>query len=136
MDIAEHAIDTLVSEYAVEPGVRDLEQYAERLVGDYCRYADMAAEGQLKRVYTAMDIRNLFGPGQVIIHNFAINPGEVNAAYCREGKAYFFLVEASIVSGTGKFEVLGPMAKIQEDYAKVAYMCVKTRLPAISASVT
>lgn len=125
MAIDEAAVELLVCEYAVEPGARDLEQYAERLVGDYCRYSAIAGENQSKRVYTVMDIKRLLGPGRTVIHNFAINPGEVNEAFYHNGKAHFFLVEALVAPGSGKFEVLGPMAKIQEDYAKVAYMCVR-----------
>lgn len=122
--VDEDAIDLLVSEYAVEPGARDLEQYAERFVGDYCRHADdnMA---HAKRTYTVEDVKELFGPGRAVVRNFAINPGEVNAAFYHDGKAHFFLMEASVTPGSGKFEVLGPIGKIQEEYCKVAYWCVR-----------
>lgn len=45
-------------------------------------------------------------------------PGVVNAAFCHKGVAHFFAVEASVRPGTGQFETLGPMAKIQTQYAK------------------
>lgn len=119
------ALELLVSEYALEPGARDLEQYAERFVGDYCLHADTGEGPPVKRIYKTEDIRALFGPGRAIVRNFAINPGEVNGAYCRQGRACFFLLEASIVPGSGKFEVLGPVPKLQEEYCKAAYWCVR-----------
>lgn len=124
MDVDEDAVDLLVSEYAVEPGARDLEQYAERFVGDFCRHMDDEAIHS-KRTYTVEDVKEMFGPGRAVVRNFAINPGEVNAAFYHNGKAHFFLIEASVTPGSGKFEVLGPIGKIQEEYCKVAYWCVR-----------
>lgn len=124
MGVDEEAVDLLVSEYAVEPGARDLEQYAERFVGDYCRHADDDLL-HAKRTYTVEDVKEMFGPGRAVVRNFAINPGEVNAAFYHNGKAHFFLMEASVTPGSGKFEVLGPIGKLQEEYCKVAYWCVR-----------
>ncbi len=125
MTLADDAVDLLVADYAVEPGARDLEQYAERFIGDYCRHADFGGREQPRRVYTVRDMKDLFGPGRTVVRSFAINPGEVNAAFYYQGRAHFFMIEASVFPGTGKFEVLGPMAKIQEEYCKVAYYCVR-----------
>ena len=126
--VSEEAVDVLVAEYALEPGARDLEQYAERLIGNYCLDTDGATDPCAKRVYTTSDIRNLFGPGKSVVHNFAIHPGEINAAFYHNGKAHFFLLEAAIVPGTGKLEILGPMAEIQKEYCKVAYTCVRNTI--------
>lgn len=123
--LTEDAEDLLVSEYAVEPGVRDLEQCAERFVGDYCRQAEVVSAAQKMYLYTVEDVKRLFGPRQHVVHNFAITPGLVSAAFYHDGCAYFFVLEASVTfSGTGKFEVLGPMTNIQKDYCKVAYYCI------------
>lgn len=128
VQLEEEALDLLISEYALEPGARDLEQYAERFVGDYCRHSDTEVDKALQRVYTVDDIRDLLGPGRRISRHFAINPGQVNAAFYHEGKAYFFLVEAAVVPGTGKFKALGPMSKIQEEYCEVAYWCARNTI--------
>lgn len=122
LGVTEEAAELLVSSYALESGVRDLEQYAERLIGDYCRAADL--DEQYKHVYSADDIKTLLGPGRRVKHSYVGVAGEVNAAFYHHGEAYFFMVEASVRPGNGKFEVLGPMAKIQEEYCKVAYLCV------------
>ncbi len=126
MTLTDEAEELLVSDYAVEPGARDLEQYAERFIGDYCRFTDACTTIQLARVYTADDVKQLFGPGRHVVRSFAINPGQVNSAFYHNGRAHFFMLEASVApNGSGKFEVLGPMAKIQEEYCKVAYHCVR-----------
>ena len=125
MMLEEDALELLTSEYAMEPGARDLEQYAERFIGDYCRHVDDCNHSRSIRVYTSQDVRELFGPGKAVVRSFAINPGEVNAAFYHEGSAHFFLMEASIMPGNGKFEVLGPVSKMQAEYCKVAYQCVR-----------
>ena len=123
IQLEDAAVDVLVSEYALEPGARDLEQYAERFVGDYCRHAD--AEGDSDKVYTVEKVRALLGPGRAVVRRFAANPGQVNAAFYHEGKAYFFLVEAVVTPGKGDFKVLGPVGQTQQEYCKVAYWCVR-----------
>lgn len=125
MQVSGKAVDLLVSAYATEPGVRDLEQYAERLVGDYCLQTSAANSDLHTRIYTEEDLRKLFGQSPAITRRFMAHPGEINTAFYHEGTAHFFPVEACIVPGSGKFEVLGPVAKIQEEYCKAAYWCVR-----------
>ena len=131
LEIENAATDLIVTEYAVEPGARDLERYAERLTGDFCRQADGSGGhvlAQSKRVYSVEDVRKLLGPSRRIRRQFAINPGQINAAFYHDGKAYFFLVEAAIVPGTGKFSAIGPMTKMQEKYCEVAYWCARNTI--------
>lgn len=119
----EEAENLLISDYAIEPGVRDLEQFAERFIGDYCRQLE---DHPSPRTYTVQDLRQLLGPGKNIVRNIAIHPGQVNAAFYFNGSAHFFILEACVFpNGTGKFEVLGPVAPIQEQYCKVAYQCIR-----------
>lgn len=124
------AANLLVAEYALEPGARDLERYAERFAGDYRLYREENPGAVAKRVYTAQDIRNLFGPGRTVSRHVAANPGQINAAFYHQGKAHFFMLEATIVPGTGQLKVLGPMAKIQEEYCEVAYWCARSTISA------
>ena len=132
MQVSGKAVDLLVSAYATEPGVRDLEQYAERLVGDYCLQAAAANSDLHTRIYTEEDLRKLFGQSHTITRRFAAHPGEINTAFYHEGTAHFFPVEACIVPGSGKFEVLGPVAKIQEEYCKAAYWCVRNTVDPVA----
>lgn len=125
MSLTEEATDVLIDEYAREPGVRDLEKYAGRLVRHYCKFADASGDACVKRVYTVEDIRTIFGPSRKVTRSFAIHPGEVNAAFYHGGRAHFFIMEALVVPGSGKFETIGPMGKMQVDYCKAAYWCVR-----------
>lgn len=136
MGLKEDALELLTSEYALEPGARDLEQYAERFIGDYCRHVVNKEHPNSVRVYTTQDVRELFGPGKNIVRNFAINPGMVNSAYYHDGMAHFFLLEASIMPGSGKFEVLGPVSKMQAEYCKVAYWCVRSTTNAAACDLS
>ena len=124
------AMDLLVTEYALEPGARDLEQYAERFAGDYRLYREENPDAAKKRVYTAQDVCKLFGPGRTVSRHVAANPGQINTAFYHQGKAHFFMLEATIVPGTGQLRVLGPMAKIQEEYCEVAYWCARSTVSA------
>lgn len=119
--LTEDAVDTLVHEYAFTPGARDLEQYAERIIGNYCLAAE--ENENLKIQYFADDIRKILGDSHRNRRYICNLPGVVNAAFYHDGAAYFFAVEASVRKGSGKFEVLGALPKIQEEYAKIAYLC-------------
>lgn len=126
MALTDEATDVLISEYALELGARDLEQYAQRFVGNYCRYAAKSKNASTKRIYTVEDVRSLLGPGQKVVRKIAIHPGEVNAAFYHGGRAHFFLMEAVVIPGSGKFETIGPMGPMQTNYCKAAYWCVRS----------
>lgn len=120
--VDEAAVDLLISEYSVESGVREIEQFAARIVQNYC----LAADGEIrtKKHYGVEDIRRLFGPGKQIVRHFAIHPGQVNAAVSDNGKVRFLLLEAAVVPGSGKFHVIG-MGSRQRGYSEAAYWCVR-----------
>lgn len=128
LSLDNEAVDLLISEYALEPGARDLEQYAERFVGNYCRHLDENAKAEAARVYTAEDVKAILGPSCTISRHFAIYPGQINTAFYHDGKAHFFLMEAAIASGTGKFKVLGPVDKLQTDYCEAAFWCARNTI--------
>ena len=69
LTLADESVHQLCGEYATEPGVRDLEQYAERIIGDYLLRVEQ--EGILKKNYTPNDIAALLGKISSIVH--AIN---------------------------------------------------------------
>ena len=121
--LTQEGLTTLVEDYALEPGARDLEKIAGRLVGQYCREA-CKVKGPLKRSYCTDDLRKLLGPARKRKRRIAIHPGEINAAFYHGGKAHFFLLEVTVLAGTGKFETIG-MGQTQADYCKAAYMCVR-----------
>lgn len=126
--LEDDAVDLLVSEYTLEAGARDLEQYAERFVGNYSVYAEAQEDPNAPRVYTCQDIKDIFGPGKVLRRHLAATPGQINTAFYYNGLAHFFLVEASIFPGSGGFKVLGPIADLQKEYCEVAYWCARNTI--------
>jgi len=124
MSFAEEAVDEIVKEYAVEPGVRDLEKYAERFAGVICKHLNESGDSYCY-TFTVDDVKSLLGPGKRIHRNFAVNPGEINAVFYHEGRAHFFLLEAAVMPGGGKLKVLGPIPEVQKEYIRVAYECMK-----------
>lgn len=124
ISFTDEAVSLIVGEYAVAPGVRDLEQLAERFAGAYCMEAE-AQNTDHRRIFCKEDVRNLLGPSRKVLRTFAVNPGEINAAFYHAGKANFFLIEAVVTEGKGKLRVLGPVPNLQKEYIRAAYECVR-----------
>ncbi len=124
----EEAVDKLLSQYALEPGARDLEKFAERFVGRYCLEADSAPE--LDMVCSDRDVCSLLGPGKRVERSFALHPGEANFIYSHDGQCHIGMLEALVLPGTGKLEILGPMPAMQKEYCKVAWLCIRNTVDA------
>lgn len=120
LSFTEEAVQTLVRSYATAPGVRDLEQYAERFVGVYCLEADEHGK-DYRRTFTEEDLIPILGPAKAYTRCIAPMPGMVNSVYCADGMATHFLVEATCVPGIGNLTILGPLSQRQKDYIQVAY---------------
>ena len=126
MRISANAAALMIREYAVEPGVRDLERFSEIMIGDYCLLQDESdRKNELVKEYTEADIRRLFGRGNTLRRVFSSVPGEINAACYFDGIVKIFPVQASVEPGDGSFQVLGPMSKLQNQYCQTAYCCVR-----------
>lgn len=124
--LTEQAKQLVISDYAVEPGARDLEKISQRIVGHYCK---SDAEHTPHRRYTDKDIRALLGPSKVVRRGFIERPGQISTAYLHDGKVEFFLLEASARKGEGKFRVLGVKAELQKAYCEVAYEAFRSTCP-------
>lgn len=124
VSITEDALDLFLKAYAVDPGARDLEQYAERLAGAVS--VELAEKGEAcTQVFTSRELRELLGPGRLITRSFAALPGEINTLFYHDGAAHVFMLEVSVTEGTGQFKVLGPVPELQRDYLRVAYECLR-----------
>lgn len=113
----------LLQEYAPEPGVRDLERIAQRLVGNYCRLAEGPAFGGY--VYTPERLRELLGPGRRQKQIFLAYPGKVQGAVLTGSQVQLYTVEAKFSPGNGKFRVLGNLDDAQRSYCQAAYYCLR-----------
>jgi len=124
VSFTEDALELLLRAYAVEPGVRDLEQYAERIAGVVS--AELAEKGEAyTQLFTSHGLQKLLGPSKLAARTFAVQPGEINTLFYHEGAAHVFMLEVSITEGTGQFKVLGPVPDLQKDYIRVAYECLR-----------
>lgn len=124
LGFTQEAARLLIHEYAREPGARDLEQYAERFIGDFCRRADGAGKN-FRHTYTADEVKAILGPTGTVTQSFAVHPGQVNAAFFHDGSAHFFMLEATVLPGRGRFRVLGPLGPLQTEYCEAAYWAVR-----------
>ena len=128
MAFTPEAVGELVRGYAVEPGVRALEQYSERFAAALCTMLDQNGDDYC-HTFTVEEVIRQLGPSKRTTRSFAVNPGEINAVFYHEGTAHFFLLEASVASGSGKFQVLGPVPDLQKEYIQVAYECIRSTTP-------
>lgn len=127
VSFTDDAVDTLIRDYALEPGVRDLEKYSERFAGAFCKMREENGP-DYRHVFTGESVRSLLGPPNRIKRSFAVNPGEINSVFYHNGEAHLFLMEASVVPGSGKFAILGPVSELQKDYIRVAYECIRNTI--------
>lgn len=125
IQIDKAAVELLIDEYSIEPGAREIERFAGRIVRNYC----FCSTDTTQKIYYGIDdIPALFGRSKRIVRQIAIHPGQVNVAMCENGDVYFFLLEAAILPGNGKFKVIGPLDKQQQDCCENAYWAVRNTI--------
>ncbi len=124
VEMTPEARHSLFTQYALEPGARDLERIAERLAGRYLLLREL--EGIDHIVYTEDSLRALLGPPQTLTHHCAMFPGMVFSAFTRDGAAYAYAVQAVVRPGAGKLKLLHIDGQDQRAYCRVAYECAKT----------
>ena len=133
--LSDEALDCLVSSYASTPGIRDVEQMAERLTGDYLLREDSA---QPRDLYTPRDLRRIFGPEPRIRREFSAQPGLVMGAFIDGGSCREFIVEACLFRGEGRIEILGCGDRDDfRDEIRTAVLCLRNtmRLPLRKADI-
>lgn len=124
LSVTAEFISSLCKHYACEPGIRDLEQCAERLIGDYMLQAELV--GEKAKCYSDADLIHLFGDPHVETHSVIACPGMVKMAYVVDGQPHISLVQASIRPGTGIFQAIGAPSEYLKDCCHIAYECART----------
>lgn len=122
LSLSEEGKNCLLTQYAVEPGVRDLEQCAEKLISNYLLRKE--TEGLSGVTYSADGIRALLGPAQVLSRNLCMFPGMAISAFSREGSVSVVHVQALLRPGNGKLELINVGGEHQREYCRIAYECV------------
>lgn len=117
-------VERLCREYASEAGIRDLEQAAQRVVGDYLLRTEQ--EGLAGRQYTKQDLEELFGKKEGVIEcTLRMTPGQVKTMFCDGEVRQLVMVQATKRSGTGQFNMIGVPTEFYRDCCRVAFECVK-----------
>lgn len=119
------AMKCLLSDYAVTPGVRELEQAADKLVGDVLFRQEMEEQKSAVRLTTA-DVRRILGPGKSLRRSFGEAPGQALCVGAKNGVPTVFPLQATVRPGSGRFElfnVLGPGTL--HAYCRMAYEAVR-----------
>lgn len=124
MTVPREAEELLLREYAVEPGIRDLEKLAQRLVGNYCQMNETPNSGSY--TYTPALIRELLGPERRQVQTFLAVPGMVQGVLMSGGEVQFFQMEATVTPGHGEFQILGNLNETQKSYCRAAYCCLRS----------
>lgn len=124
LDLTQNAKEELITAYATEPGVRDLEQYAERLAGAYAREAE-GHDASFIRIYDVADIRRLLGVRKRLSRLVAVTCGEVSSICYDNGIGRDYLLEASVAPGRGDIKIFGGISECQKEYVKVAVELAK-----------
>lgn len=127
------AINTLIREYAVQPGIRDLEQFAEKMLSHYLFIQETDGVNSIE--FTETDLRKLLGPPIALERNFTTSPGMVFSAFLYDGKLSVISVQAQIKKGSGKLQTVNIESKSQREYCQMAYEAVRSRFHFLSENV-
>lgn len=119
--LTDEARDCLLRDYAREPGVRDLEQMAEKLVSNYLLKKE--EDGLNGIIFSIDDLRRMLGPSKMVQRHHAIQPGMAVGAYCRDGYASTFSFQAAVRPGRGELELINVAGEFQQEYCRLAYEC-------------
>lgn len=128
LTVTPELVELLCRDYATEAGVRDLEQAAQQIVGDYLLRSEQ--EGFASLSYTPQDLPRLFGAADKSIQRtLRPVPGQVWTMLCRSGSAEPVLIQASVRRGTGQLNLIGVPSAFYRDCCRVAFECVKSTCP-------
>lgn len=122
LTLTDGAKDLIFSQYASEPGVRDLERISEKLISNYLLQNEDSYLEQ-NSIFNKTDIRLILGPSKALRRQFFMRPGVAFGARCREGRAQIFSVQAAIQQGEGRLELLNVIGDHQKEHIRTAYEC-------------
>lgn len=124
IEVTDDFVDELCRFYATEPGVRDLEQYAERIVGDYL--LSVETQELNSKVYSKDDLPVLLGARPGFKQTLLAGPGIAKSIYLLNGQAGIALIQAVYRPGTGNLCVVGASSEFHRDCFRAAYECART----------
>ena len=121
------ALDCLIREYSVTPGVRELERLGECLAGEALCRRELGELGEREPLQLQPeDIRRILGPARAIRRNYADVPGQAFCAALWEGIPKIVPIQAAVHPGSGKTAFYNlPENSPQRAYAAMAVEAVR-----------
>lgn len=120
--LTKEAEDLLLKNYAILPGARDLEEYAERFVEMHLHEKRTLGQGRL--VYTEEDVRKTFGCEKQN-NPVILGCGEAIGLYQVDRAAKLFKIQVDVCPGTGQLQLINLGNTNQLEYCRAAYTAVK-----------
>lgn len=125
LKITDDAVDTIISGYCKEAGVRKL----ERIIGKLCRMSvKQILTGEKKSVkVTEKNISNYLGKPKFLKDIEVKKPtvGVVRGLAWTQVGGETLIIEVNSMKGTGKLELTGNMGNVMKESAKVAYSYIR-----------
>ncbi len=118
---SDKALESLIVDYATEPGARDLIQMADTLAAASERHLRENGEDHI-HTFESSELRYLLGPPKT--RRRETQPGVAAAFVYQDSSAYETWVQASSAPGEGAFRVLGA-SLLQREYLQAAFECVR-----------
>lgn len=122
------ALDTIISVYTSESGVRNL----EREIGSVCRkHARRLVEGTLspdqRQLVKGGDVRNYLGPQKLFPDRACEEPrvGSATGMAWTAAGGEIMHIEASLVPGKGSLVLTGSLGEVMKESAQIAYSYVR-----------
>lgn len=112
------ALEIFCTRYATQPGVRDLEQYGEKLLS---RFLYRRESGEENFCCDLDMLHSVLGPERCVERVMALFPGMVKTACRGERGVHCFPIQASARPGRGEMTLIGVHSKAVRDSCQVAY---------------
>ena len=132
LQIADSAIDTIISSYTREAGVRNL----ERCIAAICRKAarNIVEEGMESQRVTAKNLFDYLGHEKMLQEHIYDEPqkGVVNGLAWTEAGGELLRVEAVSMPGSGHIECTGTLGSVMKESAQIALSCLRSNCGAFS----
>lgn len=126
LQIADSAIDAIITSYTREAGVRNL----ERAIASICRKATrrIVEDGALTQHVTAKNIADYLGHEKAVADRVYSEPqkGVVNGLAWTEAGGELLRVEAVSMPGSGRIECTGNLGNVMKESAQIALSCLRS----------
>lgn len=134
VSVTDAALNTVISHYTREAGVRDL----QRKLAALCRTSTTKiVEGAEKVVVDTVDLDDALGPVR-FDHEVTekITPPGVTTglAWTPVGGEILF-IESALMPGTGRLTLTGQLGEVMKESAQIALTLIRSRLPMVSNSL-